>query len=96
MKRRQIKESSIQYTVRDIAPDVDRNLRQIADKKESSLNGLIKQILTNVAHGDSTDPATGQPQKYHDLDFGIGSWVCDDEFDAIISEQHRIDKKLWK
>ena len=96
MKKRQAREESVQYTVRDITPEVDRNLRRIAEKKKSSLNGLINQILTNVAQSEGGGGPREESERYHDLDFAIGSWVQDDEFDCIVAEQDKVDKKMWK
>jgi hypothetical protein len=37
-----------------------------------------------------------KPAEYHDLDFAIGTWVEDPEFDKIIQEQDQIDPDMWK
>ena len=32
----------------------------------------------------------------HDLDFAIGSWVEDAEFERTIEDQRKIDVDMWK
>jgi hypothetical protein len=36
------------------------------------------------------------PVRHHDLDFMIGTWVEDPEFDKAIADQRRIDPEDWK
>jgi hypothetical protein len=38
----------------------------------------------------------GEPVVHHDLDFAIGTWVEDPEFDKAIEEFEKIDPELWK
>jgi len=34
--------------------------------------------------------------KFHALDFAIGTWVEDPEFDKAIEDQRQIDPEMWK
>ena len=44
----------------------------------------------NEAGVESVTPAN------HDLDFAIGTWVEDPEFDKAIADQRQIDPDMWK
>ena len=38
----------------------------------------------------------GSNSQFHHLDFVIGTWIHDPEFDKIIEEQRQIDPEMWK
>jgi hypothetical protein len=80
----------MQYTLRKIPRDVDKALRQKARKEGRSLNEIAVEALTRGAGVDR------QIVKNHDLDFAIGTWVEDPEFEKAITDQRRIDSELWK
>ena len=79
-----------QYTIRSVPEDVDQALRRKARATGKSLNEVVLDALAR-----DTGKAD-QPRKYHDLDFLIGSWVEDPEFDKILEEQRQIEPDLWK
>jgi len=55
-----------------------------------SLNEIAIEALTRGAGIDR------KIEKNHDLDFAIGTWVEDPEFEKSISDQRQIDSDLWK
>lgn len=78
-----------QYTIRPIPAELDRQLRKRAREEDLSLNRLAIQILSEALYGPAVD-------KYSDLDFCIGSWEVEDEVEAALCEQRRIDPLLWR
>lgn len=80
----------MQYTLRKIPRDLDQALRRKAKKEGRSLNEVAIEALSRGAG------INGPIVKNHDLDFAIGTWVQDPQFDKAIEEQRRIDPDLWK
>jgi hypothetical protein len=80
----------MQYTLRKIPRELDQALRRKAKKEGRSLNEVAIEAL---AKGSGIDRAV---QENQDLDFAIGTWVEDAEFDKAIEDQRRIDQDLWK
>ena len=80
----------MQYTLRDIPPAVDTELRRRAQATGRSLNAIAIEVLKRGA-GLGEAPF---PQR--DLADIAGTWVEDDEFDRAIKDQHRIDRRLWR
>ncbi len=80
----------MQYTIRKIPRELDKALRKKARSEGRSLNEVAVEALARGA-------GLGQEiAKNHDLDFAIGSWVEDPEFDKIMQEQRQIDQDMWK
>lgn len=86
MKERQ----SLQYTIRQIPPQVDKRLRQKAREAGKSLNEVVVSALKQEVG------LTEQPIVYHDLDRLSGSWENSADFDSAIYAQHAIDPEIWK
>ncbi|MGD0137597.1 MAG: hypothetical protein ABSD28_01880 [Tepidisphaeraceae bacterium] len=80
----------MRYTLRKIPRDVDAALRQRARQEGKSLNQVALEALSR---GLGIAQA---PTKFHDLDFVIGTWVEDPEFDKAIEAQRQIDPEMWK
>ena len=76
----------MQYTIRGISPELDRQLRQIATQRKQSLNQVIVDKLTCAVMGHE-----------HRADFSdlVGKWTPDHSFDEIIAAQHQIDADKW-
>lgn len=89
MKSKQIA-VPIQYTVRSIPEEVDRELRRRAQAEGKSLNALVIELLEQSTRPPST------PVVHHDLDFLFGTWVEDPAFDEAVAEFERIDEEYWK
>ena len=79
-----------QYTLRNIPLEVDKALRQKAKREGKSLNQVAVEAL---ARGAGVNPVH---HKFRNLDFAIGTWVEDPEFDKIMEEQRQIDPEMWK
>jgi hypothetical protein len=80
----------MQYTLRKIPRPVDKALRHKAKKEGRSLNEVAIEAL---ARGAGIELGI---VKNHDLDFAIGTWDEDPEFDKSIDDLRRIDPDLWK
>jgi hypothetical protein len=80
----------MQYTLRQVPREVDSALRRKAKQEGKSLNEVALEALSRGAGIDQ------KPLENHDLDFAIGTWVEDPEFDKIIEEQRQIDPDMWK
>lgn len=74
----------IQYTIRGIPPEVDRALRQKAQRMKRSLNNVVldELIASNCGWRPKAD--------FRDL---VGQWIPDPEFDEVLAAQRRIDVK---
>lgn len=81
---------SIQYTIRQIPPALDKALRRKARAERKSLNRLAIEVLSAGLQ------LNGHSIEHQDLDFAIRSWVENAEFDAAIRAQDQIDPGLWK
>jgi hypothetical protein len=89
MKSKQVT-ASIQYTIRSIPDEVDRELRRRAQAERKSLNALVLELLEQSVRPPST------PVVHHDLDFLFGTWVEDPAFDEAVAEFERIEEEYWK
>jgi hypothetical protein len=78
---------SVQYTIRGVPPEVDRELRRKAEQRGQSLNQVILNELTGAT--------VGRPVKADFTDV-TGDWVPDAAFDEIIAAQRQIDWSKWK
>ena len=82
--------AKFQYTIRGVPPQVDQVLREKSHREHKSLNQLALEALQAVA-GQATGPV-----RHRDLDFMIGTWVEDPEFDAAIRAQDVVDEGKWR
>jgi plasmid stability protein len=80
----------MQYTLRDIPPILDSELRRRAKAEGKSLNAVALEVLTRGAG------LTEAPLRHRDLADIAGTWLEDPEFDRAIAEQDQIDEKLWR
>lgn len=82
---------TMQYTIRNISPEIDKALRTKAKEDSSSLN---QAALTALESGLNLD---GQPKRYHDLDQFAGTWVSDPDCEKVLDEmREQIDWDMWK
>jgi hypothetical protein len=79
--------SPVQYTVRGVPREVDRELRRRARERKVSLNQLLLEELRSAA---------GTPRAYRSLQTVAGAWKEDPEFERALEDQRRIDPDLWK
>ena len=80
------KKSSVQYTIRGVPREVDRELRRRARDKKISLNQLLVDELRSAA---------GTARKHRSLDGIAGTWVEDPDFNRALEDQRRIELVLW-
>jgi hypothetical protein len=81
----------VQYTVRDVPPTVDAELRRRAKREGKSLNRLLREALVREAGLGEADGVV-----HHDLDRLAGLWEPDPAFDAAIAAQDTVDEDLWR
>ena len=79
----------MQYTLRNIPKEVDRELRSRAKREGKSLNEVAIDAL-RAATGSS------DKVKYRDLSDLVGSWVHDEETEKALADQRRIDPEMWR
>jgi hypothetical protein len=80
----------MQYTLRDVPPSVDAELRQRAQAAGKSLNAIaIEALKRGAGLGEA-------PVRQRDLADIAGTWVEDGEFDRAVKDQHRVDRRLWR
>lgn len=85
-----IMKRKVQYTVRSVPEDVDKELRAKAVREGCSLNTYIVDTLKNGAGLSDTPPS------FHDLDHLAGKWIKDPECEKALTEFDRIDEDMWK
>lgn len=82
-----LKHTFIQYTIRGVPSEVDRELRKRAAHLKISLNQVVIEELTRATIGRS------RKADFSDL---VGQWTPDPAFDEIIAAQRQIDWDKWK
>ena len=80
----------MQYTLRDVPPAVDAELRRRARREGKSLNAVAIEALSRGVGFAKT------AVRQRDLSDIAGTWQEEREFDEAIKDQHRIDKRLWR
>ncbi|MEP7353466.1 MAG: toxin-antitoxin system HicB family antitoxin [Acidobacteriota bacterium] len=78
---------SHQYTIRGVPAELHAQLVRRAKLSKLSLNQLIVNELSRSL--------LGEPQRA-DFSDVTGGWAGDKAFDAALTDQRRIDPKLWK
>jgi plasmid stability protein len=82
-------------TLRNIPPDVARELAARAQERGTSASRTILKILEEFFRSSSN----GQPDRlHHDLDELAGSWSAEQAaaFDETLREQRAIEFDAWK
>lgn len=80
----------MQYTLRDVPPALDAELRRRVRAEGKSLNKVAIEALARGAG------LAGAPIRRRDLSDVAGRWSEDPEFNRAVAAQHRIDKRLWR
>jgi hypothetical protein len=80
----------MQYTLRNVPPQLDEALRAKARAEGKSLNDVTLEAI-EVGVG-----LAGLPVKHRDLSDVAGRWVADPATEESLSEQRRIDPELWR
>ncbi len=79
----------MQYTIRNVPPNLDTALRSTAHRQGKSLNDVTLEALARGAG------ITGEPIRRRDLTKIAGSWHEDPAFDEAIADQDTIDEAIW-
>jgi plasmid stability protein len=79
-----------QLTIRNIDPEIEQTIRQIAKAKGQSLNQVIKEIIYKEFKS-SESPAASLKQL-------AGNWTQKEaaEFELSIQSCEKIDKDMWE
>jgi hypothetical protein len=79
----------MQYTLRNVSPQLDAVLRDEARRQGKSLNEAALRALERGTGIDSV------PRRRRDLADIAGSWQEDPAFDSAIEAQDSVDPALW-
>ena len=80
----------MQYTIRNVPPEVDSELRRRAKVEGKSINAVaIEALVCATGLGEV-------PLRRRDLSDIAGTWQEDLEFDQAIADQHQVDERLWR
>jgi hypothetical protein len=79
----------MQYTLRNVPPEVDRALKAQAKQLGKSVNQVAVEALAR---------SVGQPVRVRSLRGMPGRWTKKDAagLDAFLAEHRRIDDELWR
>jgi hypothetical protein len=79
----------MQYTIRNIPPELDRAIKARAKQLGKSVNQVALELLAR---------SLGQPVRRRQLRNMPGAWSRNEaaRFDAFLERQRRIDEELWK
>jgi hypothetical protein len=80
-----------QYTIRNVPAELDAKLRSKARREKKSLNRLLLDEL-----GQMITKPTSAPQRHHDYDRFVGSWVDDPGFDEAMKDMRVVDPRDWQ
>lgn len=85
-----------QITIRQLGPDLERQLRSLANKEGISLNRAALKLLRSGA--GIGEPGARTNQIGHALDEHMGTWSAQEErsFLAAIESCEAIDPAMWK
>jgi hypothetical protein len=79
----------MQYTLRNVPPELDRALKARAKQLGKSVNQIAVEALAQ---------SVGHPMRVRSLRGMPGAWTKKEaaDFDRFLSEHRRIDEELWK
>ena len=77
----------MQYTIRGIPPELDKQLRRIAAQRKQSLNQVVVDDLAGAVMGH---------KHRADLSDLVGKWTLDPAFDEVFAAQRQIDLGKWR
>jgi plasmid stability protein len=80
----------MQYTLRNIPPEVDRALREKARREGRSLNDVAIEALRRMLEVGSGEV------RHRDLADIVGTLEEDSGLEAALQSQRQIDVDLWK
>lgn len=79
----------MQYTIRNIPPELDRAIKARAKELGKSVNQVVLEVLAQ---------RLGQPVRRRDLRKMPGAWSRQEalKFDLFLEQERAIDEELWK
>jgi plasmid stability protein len=79
----------MQYTIRNVSPELDRALKARAKELGKSVNQVALEALAQ---------GVGQPVRRRNLRQMPGAWSRRDaaELDAFLTRHRKIDEELWR
>ncbi len=80
----------IQYTVRNIPPEVDKVIKKRAKQSGKSFNQTVVDLLSMQTLG-TVDPAVDE-----NFDWLFSQKTIDAAFDEAIDQLSQVDEKLWQ
>lgn len=82
--------TKIQYTIRNIPPDVDRVIRKRSEQSGKSFNQTVVELLSMQTFGAPKPPETSN------FDWLYNKKTLDASFDEAIENLSQVDTKLWQ
>ena len=80
----------MKYTLRNIPPLLDLELRRRAKAEGKSLNVIVLEALVRGSG------VAGGSLRQRDLSDVAGTWQEDPELDEAVADQDRVDERLWQ
>jgi len=85
-----------QLTLRGFDKELERRLKQLAERENLSLNKTVLQLLRKVTGLEATSVPVNRVGASLDEFIGIWSPTEQQEFNAATSDFAKIDETLWK
>jgi hypothetical protein len=80
----------MQYTIRDVPPHLDVELRERARREKKSLNQVaIEAMAQGLGIAGTRSPRRS-------LDDVAGTWKKDAAVEKALADQDRVDPKMWE
>ncbi|HZH02447.1 MAG TPA: hypothetical protein VEY30_01605 [Myxococcaceae bacterium] len=80
----------MQYTLRNVPPELDAELRRKAKDEGKSLNEVtVEALAKGLGYAD-------KPVQMRSLRDLAGTWKEDKKFQRALSDQRQIDNELWR
>jgi hypothetical protein len=80
----------MQYTLRDVPPRLDVELRERARREGKSLNQVAIEAMAQALG------IAGTKSPRRSLDDVAGTWKKDAVVERALDDQDRVDPKMWK
>lgn len=82
--------STIQYTIRNIPPSVDKVIRKRSKQSGTSFNQTVVDLLTLQTFGTTKVPSDSN------FEWLFNKNTLDEAFDDAIESMSQVDEKLWQ
>jgi len=81
---------TIQYTIRNVPPSVDKVIRKRSKQSNKSFNQTVVDLLTLQTFGTTKVPSN------NNFDWLYNKNTLDEAFDNAIESMSQVDEKLWQ